>query len=157
VQGDDIVFDAAIETTPSDFVKRDGVAGAVPHTDSDHPVQEHLDGLRDGELYFQRCSWCRTAVFRRLLCPICASTDLPWERSGGMGVVRHITVVGRSTGAPRALAIIEMSEGFRLRSRIIGVPPENVRVGALVRLTVDASHPQELTFQPCDFSRIHGR
>ncbi|MDQ1006075.1 putative OB-fold protein [Streptomyces sp. V4I23] len=151
------MFHAAIETTDSDPVERDGVASAVPPTDSDHPVQEHPDGLRDGELYFQRCSWCRTAVFRRLLCPICASTDMPWEPSGGMGVVRHITVVGRSTGAPRALAIIEMSEGFRLRSRIIGVPPENVRVGTLVRLTVDASHPQELAFQPCDFSRANGR
>ncbi|WP_374991261.1 OB-fold domain-containing protein [Streptomyces sp. LHD-70] len=79
---------------------------------------------------------------------------MAWERSGGTGVVRHIKVVGRSAGRPRALAVIAMSEGFRVHSRVIAVPPETVHVGALVRLAVDVGPgPRELVFRPCDLPR----
>ncbi|MEV4334632.1 OB-fold domain-containing protein [Streptomyces sp. NPDC049597] len=120
----------------------------MPPADSDDLGGMSQDGVRGGELYFQRCRWCHTAAFRRLLCPVCASTDLAWERSAGTGVVRHLTVVGRSTGNPRVLAIIDMREGFWLRSRVIGVSPGAVRVGAVVRLAVDGGpEAHELTFR----------
>lgn len=150
MQGDDTVFYTAIETADNDPLRGSGVSSAVhvPPADSADLGGMPQDGVRGGELYFQRCRWCRTAAFRRLLCPVCASTDLVWERSDGTGVVRHLTVVGRSTGTPRVLAIIDMREGFWLRSRVIGVSPGAVRVGAVVRLAVDGGpEPHELTFR----------
>lgn len=145
---------AAIETADSVPTPRDGVANALPRTNSSRLRQIPLDGARDGELRFQRCRWCQTPVFRRLLCPVCASTDLAYERSGDIGVVRHVTIVGRSNGAPRALAIIDMSEGFRVQATVSAVPPDMVHIGAQVRLAADAGpNARELVFRLCDVPR----
>jgi uncharacterized OB-fold protein len=139
VQGDDIVFPPVIEIWNSDTLGGDGASSAEPQPDSDHLSRCPQGGVLAGELYFQRCNWCRTAVFQRLLCPVCTSTDMSGERSEGVGVVRHVAVVGRSTGTPHALAIIEMSEGFRLRARVVAALPDTVRTGARVRLATDAT------------------
>jgi uncharacterized OB-fold protein len=104
--------------------------------------------VKDGTLHFQRCCWCNTPSFRRLLCPACGCTDLTWEPSTGTGVIRRVTVVGRNAGKPRSLAVIAMDEGFRLRARIIGTAPERIHQGALVQLaTSTGPRSQELAFQ----------
>lgn len=115
--------------------------------DAGWPGQNYLDGLQRGELYFQRCRWCRTAFFHRLLCPICASPDLDWEHSSGTGVVRQATVVRRSNGALRTVGLIDMAEGFRLRATLSGVTADHVRPGTVVRLDPHAARPRELTFR----------
>ncbi|WFB10904.1 zinc ribbon domain-containing protein [Streptomyces sp. LX-29] len=126
-------------------------APVAPPADGGWPGQVYLDGLRRGELYFQRCRWCRTACFHRLLCPICASTDLTWEHSAGTGAVRHTSVVRRRTGSLRTVATIDMAEGFRLRATLAGVFPDTVRPGTLVRLDAEGLLPQaepgELVFR----------
>ncbi|MFH8569580.1 Zn-ribbon domain-containing OB-fold protein [Streptomyces sp. NPDC017993] len=109
--------------------------------------------VKDGTLHFQRCCWCNTPSFRRLLCPTCGCTDMAGEPSTGRGVIRRVTVVGRNADEPHALAVIAMNEGFRLRARIIGTPPEHLHQGAPVRLATYAGlRSQELAFQLCDAS-----
>ncbi len=51
-------------------------------------------------IVFQRCTWCGTAMYHRLLCPVCRGSDLRTERSEGTGTVRHSTVVHRNTPPP---------------------------------------------------------
>ncbi|ATL81532.1 hypothetical protein SMALA_1297 [Streptomyces malaysiensis subsp. malaysiensis] len=147
----DTVLHAAIEITEGAPVEREADASANPPPEADCPKQVPPGGVGGGELYFQRCRWCRTAVFRRLLCPVCASTDLSWELSCGIGVIRHVMAVGRSPGRQCALATINMPEGFWLCSRVIGVPPLILRVGAEVCLTEGIeSGPQALLFRLCE-------
>ncbi|MEU8874755.1 zinc ribbon domain-containing protein [Streptomyces javensis] len=139
-----------IETAANGPFEGDGVSTAAPRIDADQrggPTP--AGGIWDGVLYFQRCRWCRTAVFRRLLCPVCGSTDMAEERSDGIGVIHHVTVVGRSAGRPRAMAIIDMHEGFRLRARVSAVPLARACIGAQVRLGF-GPQPQEIAFQLCD-------
>jgi uncharacterized OB-fold protein len=69
---------------------------------------------------FQRCRWCRTPSFRRVLCPACGSGELDEERSAGLGVVRCVKVVRRTSGAPQAVAVVELEEGVLVRSTVIG-------------------------------------
>lgn len=138
-----------IETADNGPFEGDGVPTAAPQMDTDHRSPIPAGGIRDGVLYFQRCRWCHTAVFRRLLCPVCGSTDMAEERSDGIGVIHHVTFVGRSVGKPRAMAIIDMREGFRLRARVSAVPLARACVGAEVRLGFGAQ-PQEIAFQLCD-------
>ncbi|MET7656517.1 zinc ribbon domain-containing protein, partial [Streptomyces sp. NPDC005486] len=67
----------------------------------------------DGDtILFQRCTWCGTAMYHRLLCPVCQGSDLRTERSEGTGTVRHATVVNRNTPAARNVSLVEMAEGF---------------------------------------------
>ncbi|MER7922424.1 MULTISPECIES: OB-fold domain-containing protein [unclassified Streptomyces] len=89
----------------------------------------------DGEtIHFQRCTWCGTAMYHRLLCPVCQGGDLRTERSEGTGTVRHSTTVHRNTPAARNVSLIEMAEGFVVRGRVIG-PPIGIHSGDRVRLS----------------------
>lgn len=85
-------------------------------------------------LLFQRCTWCGTTMYHRLLCPVCQGSDLRTERSEGVGTVRHASVVHRNTPVARNVSLIEMTEGFVLRGRVTG-PPMAVRSGDGVRLS----------------------
>ncbi|MFI2644121.1 Zn-ribbon domain-containing OB-fold protein [Streptomyces sp. NPDC018610] len=105
-----------------------------------HPVAGSATGLlepagRDAEaLCFQRCAWCGTAMYHRLLCPVCRGSELRTERSEGVGTVRHSTVVHRNTPAARNVSLIEMNEGFVVRGRVMG-PPIGIHGGDRVRLS----------------------
>ncbi|WP_432136445.1 MULTISPECIES: Zn-ribbon domain-containing OB-fold protein [unclassified Streptomyces] len=92
-------------------------------------------GRGDGEtIVFQRCTWCGTAMYHRVLCPVCRGSELRTERSEGVGTVRHSTVVHRNTPAARNVSLIEMAEGFVLRGRVMG-PPIGIHSGDRVRLS----------------------
>jgi uncharacterized OB-fold protein len=84
-------------------------------------------------ILFQRCTWCGTAMYHRLLCPVCQGGDLRTERSEGVGTVRHATVVHRNTPAARNVSLIELSEGFVVRGRVMG-PPAAIHSGDRVRM-----------------------
>ncbi|MFF8606130.1 zinc ribbon domain-containing protein [Streptomyces sp. NPDC015346] len=87
------------------------------------------------ELYFQRCRWCHTTTFQRLLCPTCGSTDLAPERSDGEGV---ISVRRGVTAADADLWPVHMTEGFVVRCRVDG-PLHAVRPGVRVKLASGVS------------------
>ncbi|KPI27257.1 protein of unknown function DUF35 [Actinobacteria bacterium OV320] len=89
----------------------------------------------DGDtILFQRCTWCGTAMYHRLLCPVCQGSDLRTERSEGVGTVRHATVVNRNTPAARNVSLVEMAEGFVVRGRVMG-PLIGIHSGDRVRLS----------------------
>ncbi|MEU6576663.1 zinc ribbon domain-containing protein [Streptomyces sp. NPDC046805] len=85
-------------------------------------------------ILFQRCTWCGTAMYHRLLCPVCQGSDLRTERSEGTGTVRHTTIVHRNTPAARNVSMVEMAEGFVVRGRVMG-PPVGINSGDRVRLS----------------------
>ncbi|MYW66864.1 hypothetical protein GTY65_22750 [Streptomyces sp. SID8379] len=102
---------------------------------------------------YQRCRWCGTPSFRRLLCPVCASSDLETERSTGPGIVVQSRVVHRGTGAARNEALVRFPEDFVVPCRIVGTAPHLVWVGAGVRPargTVVGSAVGEVLFELCD-------
>ena len=89
------------------------------------------------ELYFQRCQWCQTTTFQRLLCPTCGSTDLDPELSTGEGIVS----VRRGVSAAEAdLWPVHMTEGFVVRCRVDG-PLHAVRPGVRVKLAAASARP----------------
>lgn len=84
-------------------------------------------------LIYQRCRWCGTASFRRLLCPVCASSDMESECTYSQGVVVQSAVVNRYTRVARNESLVRFPEGFTLRGRVVGTAPQQVWVGARVR------------------------
>ncbi|MFF7777090.1 Zn-ribbon domain-containing OB-fold protein [Streptomyces tanashiensis] len=110
-------------------------------------------GLKDGVLYFQRCRWCKTPAFRRVLCPACASPDLELEPSEGTGIVSRSTVVRRND-VPLTLFLIAMGEGFQLQGVVVGAARFAVHPGTCVALVADtADDARNLVFKlrrdPC--------
>jgi uncharacterized protein len=96
--------------------------------------QEHLD---KGELAYQWSPAAHRAVFYpRVVCPFTGSDRLEWRVSAGLGTVYATTVTHPREGAPYNVALIDVDEGFRLMSRVEGVPPEAVAIGMRVRFRV---------------------
>lgn len=103
--------------------------------DGGSPAEVYQRYLESGRLGFQRCGGCGAAVFYpRVLCPACGSPDLAWETSAGRGTVYATTAVYRRDADPYNVALVEVDEGFRMMSRVEGIPPEGVEIGARVEL-----------------------
>ncbi|MDH6522769.1 putative OB-fold protein [Streptomyces sp. SAI-135] len=84
-------------------------------------------------LYFQRCTWCGTAAYHRLLCPACRNTELRIELSEGTGTVRYSRTLLRRGPSARNESLIELTEGFVVRARVMGLSV-GIPVGARVQL-----------------------
>ncbi len=99
------------------------------------PALGYAEGLAAGELRFQYCDGCQGAVFYpRVLCPVCGGPDLDWRTSTGLGTVYATTVLFTREREPYNVALIDLDEGFRMMSRVEGTPPEQVAIGARVRV-----------------------
>jgi len=94
----------------------------------------YWEGTALGELRIQRCRPCRHAFFYpRTSCPRCGSTDVAWERASGRGrlhtyVISHRAAPGFEDEAPYAIAVVELDEGPRMMSNVVGIDntPENL-------------------------------
>jgi hypothetical protein len=100
------------------------------------------------QLYLQRCRECGTLrYYPRALCPDCLSDHTEWVRSGGKGTVYTFTVThqnqspGFRDALPYVLAYVELAEGVRMLTNIIGCAPDDVRVGMPVEVVFDDVTP----------------
>jgi uncharacterized protein len=101
------------------------------------PALAYRRHLENGKLGYQRCADCSAAVFYpRVLCPVCGSGALEWRESAGRGTVYATTAVHSRDRDPRNVALVDLDEGFRMMSRVEGVPAEEVEIGARVSLEV---------------------
>ncbi|GAA1593915.1 OB-fold domain-containing protein [Kribbella hippodromi] len=104
------------------------------------PYAKYVDLLRTGQIAYQQCAACGLPVFYpRVLCPHCGATELLWAASQGRGVVYSATVVPERDGSSYAVCLVDLDEGFRMMSTVIGVPAESVRIGARVVGRVEAA------------------
>ncbi len=113
--------------------------------------------LRAGRIELPRCQACESLVFYpRPHCPVCHGHDLEWVTLSGRGRVYTCTVVHRATHpwfmdkTPYVYALVELEEGVRLPSQIVGVPPAEVTIGLEVEAVfekVDDEHTL-LLFRP---------
>ena len=97
---------------------------------------------KDHELRYPVCTACGGVVFYpRRHCPHCGSLELRWETSKGEGTIYTFSVVRQNRHpafaplVPYVVAWIDLDEGVRLLSNVVGVAPEEVRVGQRVRVT----------------------
>lgn len=111
-------------------------AMTAPQTTS--PLETYHAYLRRHELAYQFSPEAGRAVFfPRLVCPFSGSTALKWRVSRGAGTVHATTVVHPREGAPYNVALIDLDEGFRMMSRVDGLPPADVRIGLRVQVRFD--------------------
>lgn len=110
------------------------MAEELPDPDS----APYWEGIANGELRYQRCGACDTAVFYpRSICPNCGTPDPGWQVSAGDGVVYACSVIHRAPPAHKddvlyVVALIDLAEGFRMMSRVVDCDPDSVAVGQSV-------------------------
>lgn len=92
--------------------------------------------LREGRIELPRCKSCRKFIFYpRSFCPHCLAREVGWERLEGRGRVYTFTVVHKPTNpyfagsAPYVYAVVELEQGMRLPTMLVGCEPSQVKVG----------------------------
>ena len=96
------------------------------------------------ELALQKCADCGAYRFSpKETCPKCASTDYEWSRVSGEGAVYTYTIMERAPNpawqaeAPYVIALVDLKEGARMMSHIIGCSPQDVKIGMPVRVVFE--------------------
>jgi uncharacterized protein len=103
-------------------------------------AQPFWDATREQRLVLQWCADCDKAIFYpREVCPRCLKSDgLEWRDASGRGEVYAVSVQHApqipmpAYEAPYAVAVVELEEGVRMLSTIVGTDPESVTVGQAV-------------------------
>lgn len=108
-------------------------------------MQPFYDGARRHELWIQRCDACGKCRFpARELCSSCLSKAGSWQRASGRGEVYSFTVMhqvyhpGFAAEVPYAVVIVQLAEGPRLTTNLVGVPVDQIRIGMPVEVTFEA-------------------
>ncbi|MBX6319909.1 OB-fold domain-containing protein [Pigmentiphaga sp.] len=113
-----------------------------PETASSSPLAVFREYLAQGKLAFQFDAALGRPVFPpRVIGPGSGTADLEWRISEGLGTVYAVTIISPRGEAPYNVVLVDMDEGFRLMSRVEGLPPGEVRIGMRVR--VDVCQPQD--------------
>ena len=97
-------------------------------------TQFFWDKCKKHELWLQRCESCQHVFFySRFHCPQCLSEDVPFFEASGKGtlwtyMINHRPVPGVEEDVPYAIAVVQLEEGPRMMSNIVGVEntPENL-------------------------------
>jgi uncharacterized OB-fold protein len=97
------------------------------------------EGVGRHQLLIQRCGGCGTLRFPWLPgCGACGSPEWDTVEASGDGTVYSYVVMHHppfpAFDPPYAVGLIELAEGVRIVSNVIGVPYDKVRIGMPVRL-----------------------
>jgi uncharacterized OB-fold protein len=115
----------------------------------DEESRGYWEALARHELYFQRCRDCgRKRFYPRALCPNCLSSATEWVRASGRATVYSFTVTHQNQAPgfreelPYVLALVELEEGVRMMSNVIGCAPDQVRIGMAVEVVFEDATPE---------------
>lgn len=110
-------------------------------TDANRPF---WDGLRAGQLLLQKCDRCGHVRYPiSHVCPECLEAGHEWVPMSGRGEVFSYVVFHQvynkafADDVPYNVALVQLDEGPRMFSNVVGVPNDEVAVGTRVRLVFD--------------------
>lgn len=107
------------------------------------PLEQYRAFLVRGELAYQVDERGRALFYPRVAAPAGYAGELRWATSHGLGTV-HATTFIAPKGAPAYnVALVDMDEGFRLMSRVEGMPADQVRIGMRVKVRVQPAQGDE--------------
>ena len=123
-------------------------------------TQPFWDATKNHELTYQTCDKCQTVIFYpRRHCTACGSLETTRKVSKGEGTVYTYSVIMQSRHpafaelGPYALAYVDLDEGFRMMTNIVGVqdPVNDIQCGMRVKLRWEDQGEGELSlpmFEP---------
>jgi uncharacterized protein len=132
----------------------------VPVPDQAPELDWYWSGNRERRLLVPRCGHCGlTFWYPRGFCPECGSAEVHGIGSAGTGQVYSFTVTRHGPGlyrgqGPYVLALVELDEGVRVMTNVVGCPPESVHIGQRVHAVFDPVPDQShlLRFTPMEAS-----
>jgi uncharacterized OB-fold protein len=119
--------------------KREGVRARRPRPVVNRDNAGFWEGVQRHQLLIQRCTDCGTLRHPWLPgCNACGGPDWDTVEASGEGTVYSYVVMHHppfpAFDPPYAVGLIELAEGVRIVSNVVGVPYDKVRIGLPVRL-----------------------
>jgi hypothetical protein len=113
------------------------VTRPLPLTTPD--TQWWWEGLNEKKLLIQRCEGCHRPRHPPVpSCPSCHSLEWSATPASGRGIVYSVTVLHHPPlpgfDYPLAVAVIELAEGTRIVSNVVGSDPDQVHIGQAVEV-----------------------
>ncbi|HWW54050.1 MAG TPA: Zn-ribbon domain-containing OB-fold protein [Acidimicrobiales bacterium] len=94
----------------------------------------------EGRLVVQRCTSCgHSQLYARPHCLICRS-PVEWVEATGRGTVYSYTIIRQNPSRsfrhllPFVVALVDLAEGPRLMTNIVDCEPDEVHIGAAVKI-----------------------
>jgi uncharacterized OB-fold protein len=105
-------------------------------------TQPYWDGTKEQKLLLQRCEGCDRYIHHpREACPTCLGTELSWAQVPGTGTIHALSVhtvpfeAMSKEDCPYVVAFIDLDEGVRFLSNIVGPDRTEARAGDRVELS----------------------
>jgi len=115
--------------------------GERPIPEPDEASRPFFDATLRGELLLQRCGACGRWMWpAKVRCIECLADGLEWTPASGRATLYSYTLVhqlvhpGFKDGMPYNLALVDLEEGVRVVSRLIGVTPDQVKPGMKLKI-----------------------
>ena len=110
------------------------------------------EAAAQNKLVVQRCLNCHAYVWTpRPACYECGGEELEWKDVSGKGTVYSFTVIRQVVGraaskafepdVPYVVAWVDLEEGPRMISNVIGCPVEDVKIGMKVSVVFEQQSP----------------
>lgn len=110
----------------------------------DDDSRRFWDAIQQRRVDLQWCAECERHVFYpRALCTACGG-ELSWRTVSGRATVYSYTVSRRPAGpafeaaVPYVVALVDLEEGVRMLSTLVGVAPEQVHIDMPVQAEFEA-------------------
>ncbi len=107
------------------------------------------EACRNGELRLQKCQDCGHIRYPiQYVCPSCLSERTEWTRLSGKGevlsrlVFHQVYNKGWAGDVPYNVVLVQLDEGPRMFSNVVGVPNEEVTVGMRLDAVFEAVTPE---------------
>jgi len=109
------------------------------------------EGCRNHKLVLPKCGACgRVHFYPRSFCPYCDAREIEWIEATGKGEIYSYAIVRQPIEAafaklvPYCIGIVELDEGVRLSTRILGEIDE-IACGKRVTVTFEERSPNLIT------------
>ena len=114
------------------------------HPEPNADSRPYWDATRERRLLIRNCKSCGMKHFMpRNGCPHCWSEDLEWVDASGRATVYSFSIVRRAplpefaANAPYVVAMVDLEEGPRMYTNIVGAGALDVAIGDKVEVSFD--------------------
>lgn len=110
----------------------------------DEASQPFFAGAREQRLLIQRCSTCGTVMWPvKARCINCLGREVNWVQASGKGELYSFVLMhqvyhpGFASEVPYNLAEVDLAEGLRIITNIVGCSHEELRIGMPLKVTFE--------------------
>jgi uncharacterized OB-fold protein len=115
-----------------------------PVPETDEAWAPFFDAAKRGELMVRRCKGCGAWLgIDKTICPECLGDRVEWAKASGKGTLFTFGLMhqryhpGFESEIPYNIAVVELAEGPRFNTNIVGCANKDLRVGMAVEVTFE--------------------